>query len=131
MTWVCSRHFILCKGWKLQQNEYPMLNLSTLSTQITMPRKQKSPKKVDIFFTNCREWYNCCGETEAVNESVSSVATSTDVHGEDIEALVKECKLLRRKLSENESKLNSAQLRISSVEYDDKIIPFYTGFTSY
>ena len=28
-------------------------------------------------------------------------------------------------------KLKSAQLRISSVEYDDKMIQFYTGFTSY
>ena len=34
-------------------------------------------------------------------------------------------------MSESESKLKSAQLRISSVEYDDKMIQFYTGFTSY
>ena len=64
-------------------------------------------------------------------KSVSSVATSTDVRGEDIDALVKECELLRSKLSESESKLKSAQLRISSVEYDDKMIQFYTGFSSY
>ena len=44
-----------------------------------------------------------------------------DVRGEDIEALVKECELLRRRVVESESKLKSAQLRISSVEYDDKI----------
>ena len=34
-------------------------------------------------------------------------------------------------MSESESKLKGAQLRISSVEYDDKVIQFYTGFTSY
>ena len=32
---------------------------------------------------------------------------------------------------ESENKLKSAQLRISSVEYDDKMMQFYTGFTSY
>ena len=38
---------------------------------------------------------DCSGETEAVNEPVSSIATSTDVRGEDIDALVKKCELLR------------------------------------
>ena len=66
-----------------------------------------------------------------MNLHVSSVATSTDVHGEDIEALVNECKLLRSKLLESESKLKSAQLRISFVEYDDNMIQFYTGFILY
>ena len=55
----------------------------------------------------------------------------TDIHGEDTDALVKECELLRKKLIESESKLKCAQLRISSVEYDDKMIQFYTGFASY
>ena len=34
-------------------------------------------------------------------------------------------------MSVSESKLKSAQLRINFVEYDDKMIQFYTGFTSY
>ena len=67
---------------------------------------------------------DCSGVTEAVNEPVSSIATSTDVRGEDIDALVKKCELLRIKLSESESKLKNAQLRISFMEYDDKMIDF-------
>ena len=129
-TRVCSRHFVSSKNRKLRPDEYPTLNLPTLSTQVTQQRKRKSPRKRE-FTLPTEESDDCSGETEAVNESVSSVATSTDVHGEDIEALVKECELLRRKLVESESKLKSAQLRISSVEYDDKIIQFYIGFTSY
>ena len=129
-TRVCSRHFVSSKGQKFQPNEYPTLNLPTLSTQVTKPRKQKSPRK-RIFSLPTDESDDCSGETKSLNESVSSVATSTDVSGEDIEALVKECELLRRKSLESESKLKSAQLRISSVEFDDKMIQFYTGFTSY
>ena len=110
---VCSRHFVPSKGQKLWPNEYPTLNLPTLSTQVTKPRKQKSPRK-RIFSLPNIESDDCSEETEAVNESVNSVATSTDVRGEDIEALVKECELLRRRLLESESKLKSAQLRISS-----------------
>ena len=129
-TRVCSRHFVSSKNRKLRPDEYPTLNLLTLSTQVTQQRKRKSPRKRE-FTLPTEESDDCSGETEAVNESVSSVATSTDVRGEDIEALVKECELLRRKLVESESKLKSAQLRISSVQYDDKMIQFYTGFTSY
>ena len=129
-TRVCSRHFVSSKNRKLRPDEYPTLNLPTLSTQVTQQRKRKSPRKRE-FTLPTEESDDCSGETEAINESVSSVATSTDVRGEDIEALVKECELLRRKLVESESKLKSAQLRISSVEYDDKMIQFYTGFTSY
>ena len=81
------------------------------------------------FLTNIND--DCSGETDGKNESVSNVATLTDIHGEDNDALVKECELLRKKLLESESKLKSAQLRISSVEYDDKMIQLYTGFTSY
>ena len=129
-TRICSRHFVSSKGRKLQPNEYPTLNLSTLPTQVIKPRKRKSPRK-RIFSLPTEESDECSGETEAVNESASSVATSTDVRGEDIDALVKERELLRSKLSESESKLKSAQLRISSVEYNDKMIQFYTGFSSY
>ena len=129
-TRVCSRHFISSKGRKLRPDEYPTLNSPTLFTQVTEPRKQKSPsKRVFSFLTNIND--DCSGETDGKNESVSSVATSTDIHGEDIDALVKECELLRKKLLESESRLKSAQLRISSVEYDDKMIQFYTGLTSY
>ena len=71
------------------------------------------------FLTNIND--DCSGETDGKNESVSNVATLTDIHGEDIDALVKECEQLRKKLLESESKLKSAQLRISSVEHDDKI----------
>ena len=125
-----QQHFVSSKGRKLQPNEYPTLNLPTLPTQVTKLRKRKSPRK-RIFSLPTEESDECSEETEAVNESVSSVATSTDVCGEDIDALVKERELLRSKLSESESKLKSAQLRISSVEYDDKMIQFYTGFSSY
>ena len=129
-TRVCSRHFISSKGRKLRPDEYPTLNLPTLSTQITEPRKRKSPReRVFSFSTNISN--DCFGETDGKNESVSSVAILTDIHGEDIDALVKECELLRKKLIESENKLKSAQLRISSVEYDDKMIQFYTGFASY
>ena len=65
------------------------------------------------------------------NESVSSVPSKTGIHGEDIDVLVKECKLLRNILLDSESKLKSVQLKISSVECDDKMIQFYAGFTSY
>ena len=44
-TRVCSRHFVSSKGRKLRPNEYPTLNLPTLPTQVTQPRKQKSPRK--------------------------------------------------------------------------------------
>ena len=129
-TRVCSRHFVSSKGRKLRPNEYPTLNLPTLPTQVTQPRKQRSPRKRE-FTLRTEDSDDCSEETEAVNKSVSNVGTSTDVCGEDIEALVKECELLRTKLVESESRLKSAQLRISSVEYDDKMIQFYTGFTSY
>ena len=51
--------------------------------------------------------------------------------GEEIEALIKECKLLRRDLAECETKLKAAELWISSVMFDDKKIQFYAGFASY
>ena len=52
-TRVCSRHFISSKGRKLRPDEYPTLNLPTLSTQITEPRKRKSPReRVFSFSTN-------------------------------------------------------------------------------
>ena len=39
-TQVCCRDYIiLSKGQKLQPNEYPTLNLFTLPTQVTKPRK--------------------------------------------------------------------------------------------
>ena len=47
------------------------------------------------FLTNISDDYS--GETDGKNESVSSVATLTDIHGEDIDAFVKECKLLQKK----------------------------------
>ena len=59
-TRVCSRHFDLSKG---------------------RPRKR-------LFSLPTVESDDCSGETEAVNESISSVSTLTDVHGEDIEPLV-------------------------------------------
>ena len=65
------------------------------------------------------------------NKCVSSVSSKTGIHGEDFDALVKECKLLRNKLLDSENKLKSTQLRISSVEYDYKMIQFYVGFTLY
>ena len=74
---------------------------------------------------------DCSGETDGENKCVSSVPSKTGIHGEDFDALVKECKLLRNKLLDSESKLKSAQLRISSVEYDYKMIQFYVGFTLY
>ena len=39
---------------------------------------------------------NISNETDGKNESLSSVAILTDIHGEDIDALVKESELLRK-----------------------------------
>ena len=72
-----------------------MLNLPTLSTLVAKWRKQKSQRK-RIFSLPIQDSDDCSRETEAVNIPVSSVSTSTDVHGKDIKALVKECKMLRR-----------------------------------
>ena len=47
---------------------------------------------------------DCSEETDGENEFVSSVATKNGIHDENIDALVKECKLLRNKLLESESK---------------------------
>ena len=60
------------------------------------------------------------------NDSVKTkdASTLTAIVGEEIEALIKECKLLRRDLAEYETKLKAAELRISSVIFDDKKIQF-------
>ena len=57
--------------------------------------------------------------------NMKNVSTLTDVVGEEIEVLVKECEILRRDLAVCETKLNAAESRISSVMYDDKQIQFY------
>ena len=63
--------------------------------------------------------------------NTKDASTLTAVVGKEIEALVKECELLRRDLADCETKLKAAELQISSVIYDDKKIQFYTGFASY
>ena len=138
-TRVCSRHFVGSKGHKLRPDEYPTLNLPILPMQVAQPRKRKSPKKrVDRFAANddhhkCSSPFNDNEECSEGNDSVKTkdASTLTAVVGEEIEELIKECKLLRRDLAECETKLKAAELRISSVRFDDKKIQFYTGFASY
>ena len=140
-TRVCSRHCIGSKGRKLCPDEYPTLNLPILPTQVTQPQRRKSPKKrVDSFSANddrhqCSSALNDNEKCSKVNDSVSTTdaSTLTTLVGEDTEALVKECELLRRDLADCEAKLKAAEFRISSVmyAYDDKKIQFYTGFPSY
>ena len=141
-TRVCSRHFIGSKGRKLRPDEYPTLNLPILSTQATQPQKRKSPKKRVVCLTNdaqndvSPESSDSLDYNEKYAEGNNSVdmkdvSTLTDVVGEEIEALVEECEILRRDLAVCETKLNAAEFRVSSVMYDDKQIQFYTGFASY
>ena len=138
-TRVCSRHFIGSKGHKLRPDEYPTLNLPILPTQVTQPQRRKSPKKrVDSFSANdddhqCSSALDDNEKCSKVNDSVSitDASTLTTLVGEDVEAFVKECELLRRDLADCEAKLKAAEFRISSVMHDDKKIQFYTGFPSY
>ena len=66
-TRVCSRHFVSSKNRKVRPDEYPTLNLPTLSTQVTQQRKRKSPRKRE-FTLPTEESDDCSGETEAVND---------------------------------------------------------------
>lgn len=110
-----------------------------LPTQVTQPQRRKSPKKrVDSFSATddrqqCSSDLNDNEKCAEVNDSMSATdaSTLTTLVGEDVEALVKECESLRRDLADCEAKLKAAELRISSVMYDDKKIRFYTGFSSY
>lgn len=137
-TRVCSRHFVGSKGRKLRPDEYPTLNLPALSTQATQPRRRKSPKKrVDCLKNDawndvspdCSDSSECSEENHSVN--IKNVSTLTAVVGEDIEALVKECEMLRRDLAVCETKLKTTEFRVSSIISDDKKVQFYTGFASY
>ena len=133
---VCSRHFIGSKGRKFHPDEYPTLNLPTLSTQATRPQRRKSPtKRTANFPTNSVQndvscEYSdsldgnekCCGDNDSVN--IKDASTLTTVVGEGIEALIKENELLRKCLADCETKLKAAELRISSVIYDDKKYTF-------
>ena len=106
-THVCSRHFVGSKGRKLRPDEYPTLNLPILPVEVAQPRRRKSPKKrVDRFAANdehhkCSSPFNGNEECSEENDSVKSKDDSTlrAVVGEEIEALIKECKLLRRDLA--------------------------------
>ena len=142
-TRICSRHFVGSKGRKLRPDEYPTLNLPILPTQVTQPQSRKSPKKRVVCFPTddarndvsdeCSgaldDSEKCSDKNDSVNTKDAS--TLTAVVGEEIEALVNECELLRRDLADCQSKLKAAELQISSVIYDDKKIQFYTGFATY
>ena len=73
--------------------------------------------------------YEIVGKVSLV--STTDASTLTNLVGEDVEVLVKECELLRGDLADCETKLEAAEFQVSSVMYDDKKIHFYTGFPSY
>ena len=72
----------------------------------------------------CSSPFNDNEECSEGNDSVKTkdASTLTAVVGEEIEAIIKECILLRRDLAECETKLKAAELWISSVIFDDKNI---------
>ena len=126
-TRVCSRHFIQSKNRKLRPDEYPTLNLPLVSTQVTQPRKRRSPKNRQPL-----EIDNTSESTESDDPELTiSVAILTDVTGKDLDALATECEQLKRSLEETRTKLKATEFRVDSLINDDKQIQFYTGFPSY
>ena len=107
-----------------------MLNLPVLATQVTQPRKQRSPKKRGVQSPTEKDSSSEKSEDDSPAPT-NSVITSTDVTGKDIEALETECEQLKRSLEENQAKLKAAEFRVDSIKHDDKQIHYYTGFSSY
>ena len=110
-TRVCSRHFIQSKNRKLRPDEYPTLNLPLVSTQVTQPRKRRSPKNRQPL-----EIDNTSESTESDDpEPTISVAILTDVTGKDLDALATECEQLKRSLEETRTKLKATEFRVDSL----------------
>ena len=128
-TRVCSRYFIQSKNRKLRPDEYPMLNLPVLATQVTQPRKRRSPKKRGVQLPTEKD--SSSENSDDSPEPTNSVTTSTDVTGKDIEALETECEQLKRSLEENQAKFKAAEFQVDSIKHGDKQLHYYTGFSSY
>ena len=85
-----------------------MLNLPVLATQVTWPRKQRSPTKRGVQSPTEKDSSSEKSEDDSPAPT-NSVITSTDVTGKDIEALETECEQLKRSLEENQAKLKAAE----------------------
>ena len=91
-TRICSRHFVSSKDQKLQPNEYPILNLPTLPTEVTKARKRKSPRKrifslpiEEIVSHNQTAFFFCMGVGKRVwyiNDTIVQTSTQSRV-GDD------------------------------------------------
>ena len=126
-TRICSRYFVDSKHQKFRPDEYPTLNLLKLQTQVTQPRKRRSPKRrevlVPIVKTNStleNDTSNSRSSGTSVSDCSLTTLTSTDVTSKDISKDIRfffaaECEKLKKELEETRCKLRASEFRVDAL----------------
>ena len=121
---VCSAHFVKSSGRCLRPDEYPTINLPTVTTPV---RKRKSPVKRIVTVQSAN---SCLSDDESADLTVD-VCVQTDLDSAGWHGLETQTIQLQKRIAELEKQVASSQFRLANISEDNQRILFYTGFPDY